>query len=281
MLQQDGFDFRRSHREALVLDHLLAAVQDVKKVVRIAPDNIPRPVPAVAENSSSGLGILPIAEHELRTAHYQFAGFTADDLAVLEVEHAAAGLDQGLAYGFGFVKFGGFKVADVGHRRGFGHAVSLADQDTGESGETARQLGSEGSGAGLHPAKAVVLGKLPSFGHLSQGVESWRHGWHGGDVLGDEKPEQLRHVEARQQDDGRPQDQPGIEHDVQAVDVIEGEEAENHIIPHKPGAVGAEELEDVSHQVEVGEHDALGKSGGAARIRQSGKRPPGGLGRGG
>src|SRR3954451_7541206 len=47
MLEQHRFDFGGSYREALVLDHLFAAIDDAVEALAIARDDVARPVPAV------------------------------------------------------------------------------------------------------------------------------------------------------------------------------------------------------------------------------------------
>ena len=88
----------------------------------------------------------------LRAAHDEFPGLAGRrfgevvrgvggiDLGLRQ--HAAVGRGQGMADGVGTVERG-FEKADVGDGRGFGHAVSLTDENVGEGGEAAGKFGSE------------------------------------------------------------------------------------------------------------------------------------------
>ena len=92
-----------------------------------------------------------------------------------------------------------------------------------------------------------------------------------------EQGEQLRNVEARHQQQRSSQREHRVQDDVEAVDVIERQEAESHVVGGNFAGVGSDELKDVGHQVEVREHHALGKAGGAAGVGKRGEGLIGGL----
>src|SRR5262249_51409315 len=73
MLHQNGLHLGRCDRESLVLDHLLASVQDKKESLFIAANDISRPIPSIAENCRGCTRLSPIAKHELRSAHHQLS----------------------------------------------------------------------------------------------------------------------------------------------------------------------------------------------------------------
>src|SRR5438270_8877649 len=74
MLEQAGLDFGRRDGESLVLDHLLAAVDDLEEAVAVDAGDVAGEIPAVAEGGGGGVGCVPVSEHELGAAHEEFAG---------------------------------------------------------------------------------------------------------------------------------------------------------------------------------------------------------------
>ena len=96
---------------------------------------------------------------------------------------------------------GGAQIANMGDGRGFGHSVSLIDEDAGEVGHAASQFGSERRGAGFDPADFVILGEDAGFGGLAKRVDGGRDHGHHGDAFLDQKSAQLLHVEARHQNE--------------------------------------------------------------------------------
>src|SRR5579862_7037380 len=188
MFEQNGFDLSGGDGEALVLNHFLTAINDAVKTFAVARDDVARPEPSIAKNCRRGLRFFPVAEHELWSAHDEFAGMAGwrfgqivGSVGGIDVglrEHAAIGLRERVSDGIGAIERG-FKEADVGDRRGFGHAVSLAHRDAGEGGETARQFGRERRGARFYPLHFVFAGELAGFGSLAQCIHRWRNQRHG------------------------------------------------------------------------------------------------------
>ncbi len=198
----------------------------------------PDQIPSVAQNCGGGLRFLPVAEHELRAAHDEFAGLTGRrfrqvvrsvggiDLRLRE--DAAVGRGDRVADGVGTIELG-FKKADMGDGRGLGHAVSLTDQDVGECREAAGKIGSERRGSGFDPVNLVVAGKLPGLGRLAERIHGGRDERHHGDRFVDEQLRHHGHVEARYQNERCTQNQRRIENYIQAVDVVERKTAENMV----------------------------------------------------
>src|SRR6266853_1530661 len=88
MFKKKRFDFGGGDRESFVLDHLFAAVEDVVEAVGIAAHNVAGEVPAIAKNGGGGFWLLPISEHDLRTAHDEFAGLAGSDLIPVKINDA-------------------------------------------------------------------------------------------------------------------------------------------------------------------------------------------------
>src|SRR3954470_20897962 len=152
MLEQHRFDFGGSYREALVLDHLFAAIDDAVEAFAVARDDVARPVPAIAKNSSRGGGLVPVAEHELRPAHDKFTRLSGRSFR--EVVGSIGGIDVRLRQDaairlcdwqsdrIGMIE-SGIKGSEMGDGRSLGHPVSLADENIRQRGDAAGKIGSE------------------------------------------------------------------------------------------------------------------------------------------
>ena len=81
----------------------------------------------------------------------------------------------------------------------------------------------------------------------------------------DETQEPLE-VEARHRDERRPVAQDRVHDDAEAVDVEQRQDADERVVGGH-GLLGRR-LQDVGHQVAVGEHHALGQARGPARVGQ-------------
>src|SRR5262245_5184676 len=99
MLEQCGFEFSRSDAEALVLDHLLFAIDDEEVIVLVDPSDVACVEPALSENASGFFGRVPVAAHDLRSAYSDLADFARYQCsrAVLEVNDAVLCVRHGHA----------------------------------------------------------------------------------------------------------------------------------------------------------------------------------------
>jgi len=271
MFEQNGLDLGGSDGESLVLDHFFAAIEDVEEAVGIDADDISGEVPAIAQSSGGRLRFLPISHHDLRAAHDELALLAGCDIVALEVDDTAFGEGQWLSDRGGAVHFRGRAKANVGNGGGFGHAVSLIDENAGEVGHAAREFGSEGGSAGFNPADVVVSWEDAGFGSLAEGVDrGWDDGHHG-DALLDKKRANFLHVEARHEDEGGTERERKCEGNGESVDMVERQEAEHDVVGRERRGVGADGLINVGDEIVVREHDAFGESGGAAGVRERGQ----------
>src|ERR1017187_4386520 len=166
MLQQHAFDLCRSDREALILHHLLAAIDHEVEASLIHAHDVSRPVPAVAHHRGRGIGRLPISQHELRATHDQLAQFALRNIVAIFIEHPAISLSYGTADRTAVIELG-IEIAHVGDRRSFGHAVSLAYGYARGSGKAARQIRRQRGRATLHPAQTVLAWKLSRIASMA------------------------------------------------------------------------------------------------------------------
>src|SRR5690606_31752361 len=67
-------------------DHVLDAVDDVDEAVLVHPGAVAGVHPAVADHGGRGLGIAPVAQHHLRTAHRDLARHAARQLVPVGVD---------------------------------------------------------------------------------------------------------------------------------------------------------------------------------------------------
>ena len=158
------------------------------------------------------------------------------------------------------------------NRRRLGHPITLAYQNVSQGREAAGKSGGKRSGSGFHPAQTMLSRKLTLLGGLTQCIQGRRHGGHHGDALIYDQGNQLRYMEAGYEDECPAQSQHWVQNHVQTVDVIEREKAKNHIIRSQGRTVRRDELKNIRDQIEMREHHALRKSGGAAGIGKCGQR---------
>src|SRR5438309_187152 len=70
------------------------------------------------------------------------------------------------------------------------------------------------------------------------------------------------------------QSQHWIQNHVQTIDVIQRQKAKHSVVPAKWRTVRRDELKNIRDQIEMREHHALGKSGGAAGVGKGGEQFP-------
>src|SRR5207302_5385593 len=117
-------------------DQFYSADENIVKVLVVAADYIAGPVTSIPQHRRRRPRILPVPEHELWSAHDQFSALAVSNVLVVFVEYAAVRLGQRLPDGLRLVQFR-LEVPHMGDGGGFGHAVTLADQDTGQRGKAA------------------------------------------------------------------------------------------------------------------------------------------------
>src|SRR5215831_7095306 len=144
---------------------------------------------------------------------------------------------------------GSVKIAAVSHGRGFGHAISLANENSRERSEPARKLWRKRSCARLYPANAVLTREPPCLRRLAKSVYGRWNQRHHGDALCDDQIYKLLHIEPRYQDERGTQNQGRIENYVQSVNVIERQTAQDRILSTEFGRIWAKQLVDICHQV--------------------------------
>ena len=97
-------------------------------------------------------------------------------------EYAAVRLRDRVAYRVRAVK-SGIQKSNMRHGRGFGHSVSLTDENVRERGEAAGKICVRGRGAGLYPSHRVVARKPSGFGRLAERVHRRRDERHHGNAV--------------------------------------------------------------------------------------------------
>ncbi len=101
---------------------------------------------------------------------------------------------------------------------------------------------------------------------LGEGQDDRRGDVQAGDAVVLDGGEELRQVEAGQDDDGGAEPERGVHEGGEAVDVEERQDGEDAVAGC--GGNGRFELGEVGGDLPVGEHHALGGAGGARGVRQ-------------
>ena len=256
----------RRHLVALVLDELLDAVDEHDVAVVVGAADVAGVQPAVGVDRGGGrLRVVEVAAHDLRPAHA--------DLALLaRAELVAAGDVDDPALGVGHRRADrpepvarGIERRDVGDRAGLGHAVALHHRAADALRGGLLQLGAQRRGARVDERQAREVEALDDRA-LGQGEDDRRDevGLRGAVLL--HEAEEALEVEARHRDERRAVAQDRVHDHGQAVDVEERQDADERVVGGH-GLLGGR-LQDVGHQVAVGEHHALGQARGPARVGQ-------------
>src|SRR2546425_1085035 len=98
--------FKSELFSALAAGFFLTQYEDVIKIPFVATDDVPRPIPALAQCLRTRFRFFPIAQHELRPAHDQFPRFAASRFVSRFIHHTTFSLDQRLTNRFGTIEFG-------------------------------------------------------------------------------------------------------------------------------------------------------------------------------
>src|SRR5262249_33984246 len=93
MLEEDGLELGRRHAEALVFDHFLLAVDDIKVALIVNPTDISGVEPSISQDAGRFFRRVPVSLHDLGPANSDFAHFSGAKrtLAGLEVDNAVLG----------------------------------------------------------------------------------------------------------------------------------------------------------------------------------------------
>src|SRR6185503_12885620 len=89
MLEQNSLKLRRRYAEALVLDHLLLAIDDVNISIFVDPADVTGVEPAIPQCAGGLVGSVPVALHYLRAADDDLADFASRErvFASLDVDN--------------------------------------------------------------------------------------------------------------------------------------------------------------------------------------------------
>ena len=268
----DLFDFARPDLEAAGLDEVLLAVDEEEVAVVVEVADVAGEDPAVAEHVGGLFGALPIAIHDLGGADDDLAGGVGRlvQQAGLQVDDAQVDIGQGQPGGAVF--FQAMHGANHGGQDGLGHGVGIQQAAVGELLETKLGLLQEGGGGGiadLHRFEIDLAGD--DAGVIEQGVEQSGDAMQDGGTLFAQRGDQIVEVARVGDDDHGPAgEQGGVEGHV-AVDVEEGHDQGEAVVPvAEHGAGVGVELGSGDDQGAVRGEDGLGLTGGAAAEEQDG-----------
>ena len=221
--------------------------------------------PSRVDGGGGGRRVVEIAAHDLRAAHAHLALLAGAELvAAGDVDDPALGVGDRRPDRAEPVA-GGVERRHVGDRAGLGHAVALHDGAADALRGGLLQLGAQGRGARVDERQAREVIALDDRA-LGQCEDDRRdeEGLRRAVLL--HEAEVALEVEARHRHERRAVAQDGVHDDVQAVDVEQRQDADERVVGgHRLLRRG---LQDVRHQVAVGEHYALRQARGAARVGQ-------------
>ncbi|MCY1262804.1 hypothetical protein D9M70_110930 [compost metagenome] len=264
---QHVFELVRVHVETGHQDHVFLAIDNAHEAIGLDQRDVAGLQPAFAvEDFIRGFLALPVALHDLRPLHAQFADFAQRLLDTGIIDDFAQGRRYRNANG------ADLDVLDRVHRRhraGFGHAVAFAD------GATGHRFPAFGRGQ--------LQGHAPRQGDFQRGEVQLAEAFvvaqgHEQRVQANEAAElPLRQFLDHRRQIARVADQDVVvarQHHRHAVkgeriDVVQRQRRDQDLATFiEVGAHQRLALQHVRHQVAVGQHRALGHAGGAAGVLQ-------------
>ena len=274
MLSQCIFDFGRIDVFAAADDHVLQSIGDEDESVLVHIGAVTGMHPAVLEGGCGLLGLVPVALHHIRAPHDYLAHRAARHLAPLGVDdaHLAAKARPASCAQFAeLAALDGMRPGriDSCQRRELGHAVGLHEAHSRQRGHGPldhrfrHRRGAIGDGV-KRAQVARILHRRMIDHHLDHG----RHQQHMGDTVAGHDVEHQLGVEAR--------------HDRMRVAFYPVRHRHAHVgqMEHRRGmqigavgrgqAIGAHRQARAA-QIGVAEHHALGKTGRAAGVEDTGQ----------
>ena len=213
-----GFDFGRVDILAPADDHILQPVADIEEAVRVEVADIARVEPAFrVDRGGGGLGLVPVAAHDLRSAHDDFAAFAcaqrrsailADDAQIDKERRLARRAELGQSE---------IIAEESAGRCGFGQAVALIKRDPAIAIQLQQRLGHRRAATRDQPQAREISG-----GKIRMLADKQQHGGNrkgSGDAIARHIGQKARRIETAMQND-MPALLPGTERaGVQAADV--------------------------------------------------------------
>ena len=263
-----GLQLGRGHLKRLVLDQLLEPVDDVEVALGVGLADVAGVQPAVfVEHRAGCLRVVQVALHHLRSPYPDLAQLAGGGVPVGgHVDDAPLGVGQrGADRGNPGLLL---RRVGVGDRARLGQAVTLTDEHVvarcRPAGHRLRQRRRAGHDVlqrrDVEPVDQRMLG---------QGEHDGRHEVCRRHSVLLQQVEEPLEVEARHRDDGGAGLQRGAHDHRHAVDVVEGQDADERVVGRD--ALVGRDLGHVGDQVVVRQHDALRHPRGAARIGQRGQ----------
>ena len=266
MRGEDRLELGGRDLEGVDLDELLEPVDDEDLALLVDDDEVAGAQPPVGvDHRRGGVRTVQVPRHRLRPAHPQLAGLAGTEIgAAVGVDHAQLGARHRAPDGAG--RDGQLTVRRGRRRRRLGQAVAEADDDAGQAlADRPRDLAGNGRTARddeLEGGQVVgVDRRMAGQPRHDRGRPDEDRGAMAFDEL-DEGVE----GEAGQRHGGRTRRQRVGQGDDEAHDVREGSDCDDGVA--RAQLQRGARLSHGGHEVGVGEHDALGQAGRAARVRQ-------------
>ena len=272
MLVQDLVHFARVDIVAAHDDQIFFAVHDIIVALFVVVGDVAGMQPAVGQGGGRLFGTVPVALHDLRTAHQHLALLIGAQnmVAVVDVHDADLGMREGHADGAFLLRAVQRVGRDAG--RGLGQAEAFGDAGVGHAHPAAQGLGGERRRTGdadLDTGEVVFLDVLLLH---KRHVDRRRAHEESGTEAGD-GPQQIGGCVARHRDGGGRQSRGQNDVAHQAEDVEERHDAqEGHGLAVFPVHMeDGQQLLHLGRNAGMAQHGALGLAGGTARVLEQGQ----------
>ena len=264
---QQRFEFGGGDLQPLVFDELFHAIDDGKPTAVVHHRDITGAEPAiVAQAGGGGLGLVEVALHDLRPVNPELTALTNRHVVAGErIDQTADRVGQRGADRRGHRRLAlhGMRVRD---RAGLGEAVALSHATSQPLLHRHRELTAQGRGAAedrLQRAQIIVCDHRV----LGERQHDGRHHIHIRDAMILQRFEKQFKFELGQGHDGGSLHQRAAQNDHHAVDVKEGQDADDGIVGGQHGHRRMH-LTQIRHQIAMRQHHALRDARRAAGVRQ-------------
>jgi hypothetical protein len=225
VLEDHGLELGGGDLEALVLDELLEAVDEVEPRVLVGVADVAgAQPPVVVERASRRLVVAEVPAHHLRAADPHLAVLARPELGAVEEVHdlaLSARYRRADRAGPVLLALHRHRVRD---RAGLGQAVALDDLAAEPRAARVRELGAERSGARVDSPQARQVA-IADRGRLREREDDRRDEVRLGHLVALHQLEEPVEVEARHRHDDRPGPQRLVHDHRHAVDVEERQDA--------------------------------------------------------
>ncbi|MNS01806.1 hypothetical protein D3C72_330970 [compost metagenome] len=273
MTGNGAFHLAGIHVLATADDHVLEAVDDVDVTLLVHVGAVAGVHPAATQGLGGFLGVVPVAEHDVRAAHHHFAHGAARDRVVVFVDDAHGhpqprppGRTQPATGDAGGVMV--FRAVGGDRWCGLGHAVALGELDIRQGFQGHFQQRYRNRRGAIGQAAQATQIMFGEFRVHDQHLQHGRHNQDVGDAFTLDSAHHVQRIEGRDEDARQPeqrnQDHPRQRRQMKHRRDVQGQGIGRHRHIGSPG-------HGRRPQVHVRLHDAFRPTGGAAGVHDAGQ----------